>query len=78
MGGKGNGTNLEQLFAAGYAVRFIGAVKVIAGKRHTPTPGDAAIDSAGSFGPLVEAEGFRIAMAMTIHLPGINRPPQKI
>jgi hypothetical protein len=29
MGGKGNGTNPEQLFAAGYAACFIGALRVV-------------------------------------------------
>ena len=74
MGGKGNGTNPEQLFAAGYAACFIGALRVVAGKRHIRMPEDLAIDSAVSFGPLKgEAEGFGIAVAMTIHLPGIER-----
>jgi len=73
MGGKGNGTNPEQLFAAGYAACFIGALRVVAGKRHIRIPEDVAIDSAVSFGPLSgEAEGFGIAVAMTIHLPGIE------
>ncbi len=74
MGGKGDGTNPEQLFAAGYAACFIGALRVVAGKRHIGIPEDVAIDSAVSFGPLTgEAEGFGIAVAMTIHLPGIER-----
>jgi lipoyl-dependent peroxiredoxin len=74
MGGKGNGTNPEQLFAAGYAACFIGALRVVAGKRHIRISEDIAIDSAVSFGPLKgEAEGFGIAVAMTIHLPRIER-----
>ena len=74
MGGKGNGTNPEQLFAAGYAACFIGALRVVAGKRHIRIPDDLAIDSAVSFGPLKgEAEGFGIAVAMTIHLTGNER-----
>ena len=74
MGGKGNGTNPEQLFAAGYAACFIGALRVVAGKRHIRIPEDVAIDSAVSFGILKgEAEGFGIAVAMTIHLAGIEK-----
>jgi lipoyl-dependent peroxiredoxin len=70
MGGKGNGTNPEQLFAAGYAACFIGALRVVAGKRYIRIPEDVSIDSAVSFGPLKgEAEGFGIAVDMTIHLP---------
>jgi lipoyl-dependent peroxiredoxin len=52
MDGKGNGTNPEQLFAAGYAACFIDALRVVAGKRHIRIPEDVAIDSAVSFGPL--------------------------
>src|ERR1700722_18190275 len=55
MGGKGNGTNPEQLFAAGYAACFIGALRVVAGKRHIRLPENVAIDSAVSFCPWHEA-----------------------
>jgi hypothetical protein len=47
--------------------------RVVAGKRHIRIPEDVALDSAVSFGLLGEAEGFGIAMAMTIQLPGIER-----
>src|SRR5277367_1172943 len=78
MGGKGNGTNPEQLFAVGYAACFIGALRVVAGKRHIRIPEAVAIDSAVSFGPLKgEVEGFGFAVAMTIHLPGIERATAK-
>ena len=74
MGGKGNGTNPEQLFAVGYAACFIGALRVVAGKRHMRIPEEVWIDSAVSFGPLKgQTEGFGIAVVMMIHLPGIER-----
>ena len=74
MGGKGNGTNPEQLFAVGNAACFIGALRVVAGERHIRIPEEVAIASAVSFGPLKgEIEGFGIAVAMTIYLPGIER-----
>ena len=74
MGGKGNGTNPEQLFAAGYAACFIGALRVVAGKSHIRMPEAVAIDSEVSFGHLKgDAEGFGIAVAMRVHLPGIER-----
>jgi lipoyl-dependent peroxiredoxin len=74
MGGKGEGTNPEQLFAAGYAACFIGALRVVAGKRHIRVSETVAVDSAVSFGPLAGGvEGFGIAVAMTIHLPDIER-----
>jgi osmotically inducible protein OsmC len=74
MGGEGVGTNPEQLFAAGYAACFIGALKVVAGKRHIRVPEDISIDSEVSFGLLRgQSEGFGIAVAMVVHLPGIEK-----
>ena len=43
-GAGGNGTNPEQLFAAGYSACFIGALKFVAGKRKVTLPADASID----------------------------------
>jgi osmotically inducible protein OsmC len=41
MGGKGNSINHEQLFAAGYAACFIGALRVADGSDHeTPLASD--------------------------------------
>jgi Ohr subfamily peroxiredoxin len=74
MGGKGAGTNPEQLFAAGYAACFIGALKVVAGKQHIRVPQDVSIDSEVAFGPLAgDVEGFGIAVALKVNLPGIER-----
>jgi lipoyl-dependent peroxiredoxin len=74
MGGKGEGTNPEQLFAVGYATCFIGALRVVAGKKHIRITDDVFIDSDVSFGPLAGGvEGFGIAVALKVHLPGIER-----
>jgi osmotically inducible protein OsmC len=75
MGGAGgNGTNPEQLFAAGYAACFIGAMKAVGGKMKVAVPADAKIDSSVSFGPLANgAVGFGIGVDMKIHLPGLDR-----
>lgn len=74
MGGKGAGTNPEQLFAAGYAACFIGALKVVAGRQHIRALQEVSIDSEVSFGPLAGGvEGFGIAVAMNVHLPGMER-----
>jgi len=76
MGGEGAGTNPEQLFTAGYAACFIGAIKVVAGRRHRRIPQEVSIDSEVSFGPLAGgANGFGIGVAMKIHLPGMDRDP---
>lgn len=71
MGGNGNGTNPEQLFAAGYSACFLGAVKFIAGKQKIAIPEDAAIDAVIGFGPV--GQGFGINASLTVSLPGMDR-----
>jgi Ohr subfamily peroxiredoxin len=74
MGGTGTGTNPEQLFAAGYAACFIGAMKYIAGQQKLSIPPDVSIDSKVSLGPLgAPQKGFGIAVEMLVHLPGMDR-----
>ena len=71
MGGDGNGTNPEQLFAAGYSACFIGALQVVAGREKAKLPKDTKIDGAVGIGPMGEA--FGIEVALTIHLPGMEK-----
>ena len=73
MGGHGNGTNPEQLFAAGYAACFIGSIKFLAGTRKIHVPVDTAINSSVSFGPRAGgAKGFGIDVALEVHIPGMD------
>ncbi|MCB2071944.1 MAG: Ohr family peroxiredoxin, partial [Ottowia sp.] len=44
-GAPGNGTNPEQLFAAGYSACFIGAMKAVAGKQKITLPADLSVDA---------------------------------
>ncbi|MBN9369976.1 organic hydroperoxide resistance protein [Hydrogenophaga sp. YM1] len=71
MGGAGNGTNPEQMFAAGYSACFMGAMKHVAGMKKIAVPANAAIDAEVDIGPI--PQGFGIAVRMTIHLPGMDR-----
>ena len=69
--GKGDGTNPEQLFAAGYSACFIGAMKAVAARTKTALPADLAIDAEVDLGPIPNA--FGIAVRMRISLPGMER-----
>ncbi|MDO5609763.1 MAG: organic hydroperoxide resistance protein [Pseudomonadota bacterium] len=69
--GKGDGTNPEQLFAAGYSACFIGALKAVAARQHITLPADLAIDAEVDLGPTGQA--FGIAARLTVHLPGMER-----
>jgi lipoyl-dependent peroxiredoxin len=74
MGGNGDGTNPEQLFAAGYSACFMGAMKLVAGTQKVSLPGDTSISADVSLGPLAAgAKGFGIAVAMRVSIPGMER-----
>ena len=70
-GASGTGTNPEQLFAAGYAACFIGAMKAVAGTQKVTLPADLAIDSSVDLGKVGQAYG--IAVKLDISLPGMER-----
>ena len=70
-GGAGKGTNPEQLFASGYSACFLGAMKAVATRQKIALPADASIDAEVDLGPMGEAYG--IAVRMAIHLPGMER-----
>ncbi|WP_233253189.1 organic hydroperoxide resistance protein [Paracoccus binzhouensis] len=69
-GAGGTGTNPEQLFAAGYAACFLGALKLVAQQQKVKLPADAAITVTVGIGPRAEG-GFGITADLAISLPGI-------
>ena len=71
MGGKGDATNPEQLFAAGYSACFIGAMKFVAGQKKIAVPADAAVDASVAIGPI--PAGFGLAVELAVSLPGMDR-----
>lgn len=73
MGGPGGAaTNPEQLFAAGYAACFEGAVRLVASQRKVEVPADTHVVAHVGIGPR-EPTGFGIAVQLDVHLPGIER-----
>lgn len=71
LGGNGQGTNPEQLFAAGYAACFIGALGFVAGQTKKFLPAGTQIASEVGIGPI--PAGFGIEVALNITLPGLPR-----
>src|SRR3954464_2753685 len=65
--GKGDGTNPEQLFAAGWSACFIGAMNIAANKMRIQLPAHAAIDAEVDLG--TASGGFLIQARLTISLP---------
>lgn len=71
-GAGGDGTNPEQLFAAGYSACFIGAVKVAGQQLKIKVPADVSVTATIGIGPR-SAGGFGITAALAVKLPGLER-----
>lgn len=71
-GAGGDGSNPEQLFAAGYAACFIGALKVAGQQLNVKVPDDVAVTAKVGIGPRA-AGGFGITTDLSVSLPGVDR-----
>ncbi|UJJ30693.1 organic hydroperoxide resistance protein [Halopseudomonas maritima] len=74
-GAGGQGTNPEQLFAAGYSACFIGAMKFVAGRDKLPMPADASVEGVVGIGQI--PQGFGIEVELRVSLPGMNADQAK-
>jgi len=70
MGGTGNGTNPEQLFAAGYAACFGSAVGHVA-RSQKLNPGPIEITAKVDIGPA--GKGFGLQVKLVANLPELPR-----
>src|SRR3981189_1453911 len=70
-GAGGEGTNPEQLFAAGYSACFLSAIKFVAGRDKIAIPADPSIEGSVGIGPI--PHGFGIEVELKISLPGLKR-----
>lgn len=70
-GAPGNGTNPEQLFAAGWSACFMSAIGVAAGQRKVALPAERAIDPEID---LISDEGnYTLRARLNVSLPGLPR-----
>jgi osmotically inducible protein OsmC len=69
MGGSGEGTNPEQLFAAGYSACFLGAVHGFGRSIKADTSG-ASVSASVSIGKV--DEGFGLAVELDVYLPNVD------
>ena len=76
MGGAGDGTNPEELFAVGYAACFEGALGTVA-RRAKEDTGDVAIDSKVSL-VTTEERAFTVAVELDVTLGGIEDPAKAV
>jgi Ohr subfamily peroxiredoxin len=70
-GASGNGTNPEQLFAAGWSACFIGAMGLAAAQRKIRLPADTAIDAEVDLG--MTGDAYLLRARLHVSLPGLDR-----
>ncbi|NUU19204.1 organic hydroperoxide resistance protein [Cellulomonas humilata] len=71
LGGRGGGTNPEQLFAAGWASCFHSALKTVAAAEKTPLSDSAVVAEIGLV--TTESGGFTIEAALHTEISGLDQ-----
>ncbi|GAA0211713.1 organic hydroperoxide resistance protein [Kangiella japonica] len=70
-GAGGDGTNPEQMFAAGYSACFIGAMQHVAGQQKVKLPEDTTVTGVVGIGPT--DGGFAIDVELQVSIPGMDK-----
>jgi osmotically inducible protein OsmC len=70
LGGSGEGTNPEQLFAAGYSACFQSALGVVAGNAKADVSGSTVTARVGIGS--VPGGGFGLKVALEAHIPNVD------
>jgi lipoyl-dependent peroxiredoxin len=76
LGGQGDGTNPEELFAVGFAACFEGALGAVA-RRERLDAGDVSIDSRVSLYP-AEERTFKLGVELHVTLPQVQDTEQAV
>lgn len=72
MGGSGEGTNPEQLFSAGYAACFLGALRLVAGRAKIKLDDATTVTVQVGFGKDSDG-GFGLTGDIVGYLPGLEQ-----
>lgn len=72
MGGSGDGANPEELFSAGYAACFMGALRLVAKNAEVTVPDDASVTVTIGIGQDNAHGGFGLTADIDVTLPGID------
>ena len=75
-GAGGQGTNPEQLFAAGYSACFLSAMRFVARRDKLTLPANTSIEGVVGIGEI--ANGFGIEVELRISLPGLDETEAQI
>jgi Ohr subfamily peroxiredoxin len=71
LGGTGEGSNPEQLFAAAYAACFHSALRRVAGGRGHAALRDSTVTAQVGIGP--DGDSFGLVVTLIIHVPEMER-----
>jgi len=71
-GAGGEGTNPEQLFAAGYSACFIGAMKYVANANKTTLSDDLSVTATVGIGDHPKGFGFAVCVDLKVSLPNMD------
>jgi len=69
-GTPGNGTNPEQLFAAGWSSCFLSAIKIVAARKKVQLPPELAVDAEVDLG--MGGGGYLVQARLNVNLPGVE------
>ncbi|GAA3223416.1 Ohr family peroxiredoxin [Nonomuraea helvata] len=72
LGGDNPGPNPEQLFAAGYAACFHGALSLLA-RRHLLDPSPITVEASVAFGRDPADGGYQLRADLVVRWPGVDR-----
>ena len=70
-GSGGEGSNPEQLFAAGYSACYLGALKAVASKENITVPTESSVEAVVGIGKT--GGGFELEVELKISAPGIPK-----
>lgn len=73
LGGNGDGANPEELFSAGYAACFMGALRLTAKNAGRQVPDDATVTITVGIGADEADGGFKLNADILVHLPGVDQ-----
>lgn len=70
-GAAGDGTNPEQLLAAGWSACFIGAIRIAAAAMKVRVPAELSIDAEVDLGK--SSGAYQLAARLVVSMPGMDR-----
>ncbi|MEO9329614.1 organic hydroperoxide resistance protein [Gordonia aurantiaca] len=72
MGGSGEGSNPEELFSAGYAACFLGALRATSKQAGSPVPDESTVKVTVGIGKDPSDGGFGLTVEIEAYIPGVD------